>query len=94
MNQLSKPIPTLLVIMFFFACAQPKQADEEVEEKGLKDYYDDYFPIGVSVMPWLVEGESADFILSEFNSLTAENNMKPGPQRGIQSGVWEGAFFS
>ncbi|MEE2770597.1 MAG: endo-1,4-beta-xylanase [Bacteroidota bacterium] len=47
-------------------------------EKGLKDYYADYFPIGVAVSPRSLEGESAEFIRAEFNSLTAENVMKMG----------------
>lgn len=47
-------------------------------EKGLKDYYADYFPIGVAVSPRSLEGESAELIRAEFNSLTAENVMKMG----------------
>ncbi len=49
-------------------------------EKGLKDYYKDYFPIGVAVSPQLLdEVQAAGVIKREFNSLTAENAMKPGP---------------
>lgn len=48
--------------------------------KGLKDYYKNYFPIGVAVNPRMmdVEAESA-LILAQFNSVTPENAMKMGP---------------
>ena len=45
--------------------------------KGLKDFYKDYFPIGVAVSPRTLEGEQGEFIKKNFNSLTAENVMKP-----------------
>jgi endo-1,4-beta-xylanase len=47
--------------------------------KGLKDYYKDYFPIGVAVAPNSLSGSEATLILKHFGSLTAENVMKPGP---------------
>ncbi|RYE19589.1 MAG: endo-1,4-beta-xylanase [Sphingobacteriaceae bacterium] len=47
--------------------------------KGLKDYYKNYFPIGVAVSARSFQGKQADFILSQFNSLTPENAMKMGP---------------
>lgn len=47
--------------------------------KGLKDYYKDYFPIGVAVAPGSLTGETSAFILKQFGSLTAENVMKPDP---------------
>jgi endo-1,4-beta-xylanase len=45
----------------------------------LKDYYKDYFRIGVAVAPSHLEGEEAEFIKKHFSSLTAENVMKPAP---------------
>ena len=51
----------------------------EVEEKGLKDYYQNFFPMGVAVAPTTVEGEAADMLLKHFNSITPENVMKMGP---------------
>jgi endo-1,4-beta-xylanase len=45
--------------------------------KGLKDFYQDYFPIGVAVSPRSLQGEQGEFIKKHFNSLTAENVMKP-----------------
>jgi endo-1,4-beta-xylanase len=53
--------------------------------KGLKDFYKDYFPIGVAVSPRSLQGEQGEFIKKHFNSLTAENVMKPAllqPEEG------------
>ena len=47
--------------------------------KGLKDYYRDYFPIGVAVSPRSVSGPDSTLILQQFNSITPENAMKMGP---------------
>lgn len=48
-------------------------------EKGLKDYFGKYFPIGVAVSPRALHTDEAQLILKEFNSLTPENAMKMGP---------------
>ncbi|HEY4060588.1 MAG TPA: endo-1,4-beta-xylanase [Puia sp.] len=48
-------------------------------QKGLKDYYKAYFPIGVAVTPRSVSGPDSTLILQQFNSLTPENAMKMGP---------------
>jgi endo-1,4-beta-xylanase len=53
--------------------------------KGLKDFYLDYFPIGVAVSPRSLQGEQGEFIKKHFNSLTPENVMKPAllqPEEG------------
>ena len=47
--------------------------------KGLKDYYKDYFPIGVAVSPRALKTDEAQLILQQFNSITPENAMKMGP---------------
>ncbi len=47
-------------------------------EKGLKDYYASYFPIGVAVSPQMLTGTQAELIKKEFNSVTPENAMKMG----------------
>lgn len=60
--------------------------------KGLKDFYQDYFPIGVAVSPRSLQGENGEFIKKHFNSLTAENVMKPAliqPEEGRYE--WEAA---
>lgn len=49
-------------------------------EKGLKDYYVTYFPIGVAVNPRMMQpGPDADLIVAQFSSMTPENAMKMGP---------------
>lgn len=48
-------------------------------EKGLKAYYDSYFPIGVAVSPRALKTDEASLIKREFNSITPENAMKMGP---------------
>lgn len=47
------------------------------QDKGLKDYYLGFFPIGAAVTPNSLNGEESDFIKKHFNSLTAEDVMKP-----------------
>jgi endo-1,4-beta-xylanase len=54
------------------------QADTD-STKGLKDYYGDYFPMGVAVSPWALKNAEASLVLQHFNSLTPENAMKMGP---------------
>ncbi|MEI6948862.1 endo-1,4-beta-xylanase [Paraflavisolibacter sp. H34] len=47
--------------------------------KGLKDYYQAYFPIGVAVSPRALKTAEADLIRQQFNSMTPENALKMGP---------------
>jgi endo-1,4-beta-xylanase len=58
-----------LLIAYIPCCAQ----------QGLKDYYHNYFPIGVAVSPRSLTGPDTTLILRQFNSLTPENAMKMGP---------------
>lgn len=56
------------------------------DKRGLKDFYQSYFPIGVAVRPSDLHGASADLIRRHFNSITAENAMKIAtiqPQEGV-----------
>jgi len=58
------------------------------KDPGLKDAYKNYFKIGVAVTPRNVtDSLQASIILKEFNSVTAENCMKPG-EIHPQPGVW------
>ncbi len=58
------------------------------KDPGLKDAYKNYFKIGVAVTPRNVtDSLQAALILKEFNSVTAENCMKPG-EIHPQPGVW------
>lgn len=69
-----------------------KSASEIDSTKGLKDFYADYFLIGVAVGPNNLVGEQAEMIKKQFNSLTPENVMKPGPIHPEENRyVWENA---
>ncbi len=59
------------------------------DNKGLKDYYKNYFPIGVAVKPSDLKNAEKSLILQQFNSITAENAMKMGPlQPGENRYFW------
>jgi endo-1,4-beta-xylanase len=62
-----------------FTLNASSQKNEVTSGKGLKDYYKDYFTIGVAVSPSSVTGDQSGFILKNFGSLTCENVMKPAP---------------
>ena len=82
MNRRNISLLALLVLSIATASAQ-----------GLKDAYRDYFTIGVAVNQRNVtNSDQMDLIKKEFNSITAENDMKPGeihPQEGVWN--WEKA---
>lgn len=61
----------LAVLLFVSVKAQ--------NEKGLKDYYKKYFPVGVAVSPRALLTDEAGLIKKEFESMTPENAMKMGP---------------
>jgi endo-1,4-beta-xylanase len=65
----------LLAGSLSFAHAQTPPTDD----RGLKDHFRDYYPIGVAVSPRSLQGPEAAMILKHFNSLTPENAMKMGP---------------
>jgi endo-1,4-beta-xylanase len=75
------PVPVMLLLS---GCEKTKAGIyEPINEvspdsvRGLKDYYHDYFPIGVAVAPSSLSGPQSELILKNFGSLTAENVMKP-----------------
>ncbi|MFC0772009.1 endo-1,4-beta-xylanase [Terrimonas alba] len=63
---------SLLITQFIFCFAQQ-------QEKGLKDYYKDYFTTGVAVSPRALQTDEASLIVQQFGSMTPENAMKMGP---------------
>jgi len=75
-----------IVFMSSFTGSGKKSVISKTDSiKGLKDFYKDYFPIGVAVSPRSLEGVTGEFIKKHFNSLTPENVMKPAliqPQEG------------
>lgn len=69
---------TLTIVLAALVSAGVKAQPDT--SKGLKDYYKDYFPIGVAVSPNdLKNPAEVSLILKQFNSLTPENAMKMGP---------------
>lgn len=66
--------PFAICILTLVSCNHKEQA-----QKGLKDYYADYFSIGVAVSPRALATDEAALIVTQFNSVTAENAMKMGP---------------
>lgn len=73
LRQAGRQFATMLLL---FTLALPSAAQDD---KGLKEYYKGYFPMGVAVSPQVLKGPEAALILKHFNSLTAENAMKMGP---------------
>ncbi len=70
----------LSCLLVLLACSVSKFTNAQTfSSAGLKDYYKEYFPIGVSVMPSNLKGDEAELILQQFNSLTPENSMKMAP---------------
>ena len=65
-----------------FSCSSGKRtaaAAQADSAKGLKDYYKNYFAMGVAVSPRALKTEEAGLVVKHFNSVTAENAMKMGP---------------
>ena len=58
------------------------------DDTGLKDAYKDYFTIGVAVNKRnLADPAQTAIIKKEYNSVTAENDMKPGETASPTSAV-------
>jgi len=75
----SKTVNIFLTLLFIVTNA-PMLRAQSMQPKGLKDYYKDYFPIGVAVSAGdIKDPQETALILSQFNSLTPENAMKMGP---------------
>lgn len=74
-----------LGLLLFTNCSRKRiaQSSEQItakSDKGLKDYYKEYFTIGAAVSPQgLKRPEESSLILQHFASMTPENAMKMGP---------------
>ncbi|MEO6456345.1 MAG: endo-1,4-beta-xylanase [Ginsengibacter sp.] len=69
-----------VVLLLAFSCNQNKGVQTATTaSKGLKDYYKNFFPIGVAVTPRNLSGDEGNLVLQQFNSLTPENAMKMAP---------------
>ncbi len=71
---------TVLVaaVIFLTSSKGPWGKDSgQPDTKGLKDYYKNFFPIGVAVGPNSFDGPTGELVKKNFNSVTCENVMKP-----------------
>jgi endo-1,4-beta-xylanase len=75
---MKKCFPLFVFFLFVAQNVVYSQLRDAQEKRGLKDYFQNYFPIGVAVSPQSLAGDEAKLILKQFNSLTPENVMKPG----------------
>jgi endo-1,4-beta-xylanase len=70
-----------LSLLIAEGCTSGKVQKQNLDTtKGLKDYYKDYFTMGVAVSPQgLKRPEESQLIIQQFGSMTPENAMKWGP---------------
>lgn len=94
---LRRSVPVLLAVSLLFSCAQEEDM-EPYESDGitLAGSYDEYFDIGAAVALGVNSFDSfnayEDSLLAEFNSFTAENEMKPSVLRTATKGFsWSAA---
>src|SRR5688572_7246429 len=70
----------LAMLIGLAQCTGSKNINKNDSNKGLKDYYKDYFTMGVAVSPQgLKREDEAGIVKQHFTSMTAENAMKMGP---------------
>lgn len=80
MNKLTGAALVLASGIALIQCTSSKKVSKSEKEKGLKDYYENYFTMGVAVAPQnLKRPEEAQLIIKHFGSMTAENAMKMQP---------------
>src|SRR4051812_11583781 len=81
MNKAIFGVLVIISVVCFMNChtSHPAVTGDVQNSKGLKDYYENYFPIGVAVSPRSLKTDEAGLILRQFNSLTPENAMKMAP---------------
>lgn len=84
----------LLLFCVYMACtsivasAQPRQMQRVDDPTGYKDTYKDYFTVGVALnIRNVASPEQMAVVKKNFNSVTAENAMKPG-EIHPKEGVW------
>lgn len=72
-----------IIILFIFSFVTFTQlygqTSKQDSTQGLKDYYKNYFTLGVAVSPQALKDPEAGLVVKHFTSLTAENAMKMGP---------------
>lgn len=67
--------------ILIMSCNNANNAHSQLNDtsRGLKDHYESYFTMGVSVSPKALQTEEANLVVKHFGSITAENVMKMGP---------------
>src|SRR3569832_608588 len=69
------------LFLVIYSCSSVVKTTQSRSDRsiGLKDYYKDYFDIGVGgVSPLMLHGEDSALIVTHFNSLTVGNVMMMG----------------
>ena len=84
-NIFSSYILFLFFVLGFGGCKTGQSLSSyQTDSRGLKDFYKDYFPIGVAVGKRNLSGEESALIKKHFNSITAENAMKMESMQPIE----------
>lgn len=80
-NHMKQPMLFFLFTLFLSTqgYAQLQSPAFKDNTEGLKDYYRNYFPVGVAVAPRALKSAESALVTRHFNSLTPENAMKMGP---------------
>ncbi|MCC8411269.1 endo-1,4-beta-xylanase [Mucilaginibacter sp. UR6-1] len=80
-----KVLKLFYAVLFITAINTGGYSQQITKQPGLKDYYANYFPIGVAVSPQALKSpEQANLIIKHFNSITPENAMKMGPIHPVE----------
>jgi len=75
----------LFFVLSFGGCKTGQSlSSNQTDTRGLKDFYKNYFPIGVAVGKRNLSGEESALIKKHFNSITAENDMKMESMQPIE----------
>lgn len=75
----------LFFVLSFGGCKTGQSlSGNQTDTRGLKDFYKNYFPIGVAVGKRNLSGEESALIKKHFNSITAENDMKMESMQPIE----------
>ena len=69
----------LMIVCGLPGCNSSQKATSNTSTRGLKDYYKNYFTMGVAVSPGALKTDESTIILQQFGGLTPENAMKMGP---------------
>lgn len=95
MRKLTKTALTLVLLAMSITSAQAQfgRPERKAGNPALKETYQDYFKIGVAVNRFNISvPEQAALVCQEFNSMTAENDMKPEPTEPQEGQFnWENA---